>query len=612
MNRKLKFSIMAIVLATTIAFGETNFVSLVSTNISITPTNLAQLLALPPDQLEKIDTARIDLLCAEDLRGSEDLDVEQCLKTLDALAQHVKEETERNRHYFIENPARFKYDEGYFRMMYLATVLQEDFGVQYDPERKNDFVDENGKSVRKQSDDVIFSDSKDHFINGLLTGKHYGTCASLPMLYVAVGQRLGYPVHFATTQAHGYVRYEEGTNHFNVEATCIGFKTYPDAFYKNWPFPLTDEYIKQAHDLESLDNKMVLGHCLAMRATCLTSMKKYDEAAKVWNEAMRYLPDNPLMKKFFESAKFEREKSQWLSWWSDVDNLEIPQGRKFSYFQNLKVRVQMFMSYSDDMDAIGKVVASLKNQVAEYQHEMKFPDLHGDSRFVITWPENFNDLPDFPSDTVSMPSLAASPDYWRAIPPELIQKFQLTAADDADVIAAMVQLENQPQQQNAEQQMDTYLPPQVRQVMQMEKMMSQSSPPNSPITSPQLIETLTRLADNPQFITDLSQYHTEKLQQLMEETAGGQRNNSLPQIPGMPTVPDPTPNFPEPSGMPGNQMGMPGLPPQVQQAMAMANAASPNSGFDGLRQMQIEQGKIYHLQSIAALATKVVPVNRAP
>jgi len=194
MNRKLVFAIAAIVLATTIAFAETNTfnsVALVSTNISITPTNLAQLLALSPEQLEKVDIARIDLLCAEGLQGSEDLNVEQCLKALDALAQHVKEETERNRHYFTENPARFKNSEGYFRMMYLATVLQEDFGVQYNPERKNDFVDENGKSVRKQSDEIIFADSKDHFINGLLTGKHYGTCASLPMLYVAVAKRLG-------------------------------------------------------------------------------------------------------------------------------------------------------------------------------------------------------------------------------------------------------------------------------------------------------------------------------------------------------------------------------------------------------------------------------------
>jgi len=37
------------------------------------PRSLAELLALPPDQLEKVDIARMNLLCAEGLRGSEDL-----------------------------------------------------------------------------------------------------------------------------------------------------------------------------------------------------------------------------------------------------------------------------------------------------------------------------------------------------------------------------------------------------------------------------------------------------------------------------------------------------------------------------------------------------------
>lgn len=39
------------------------------------PHTLTELLALPSDQLEKVDTALINLLCAEGLRGSENLDV---------------------------------------------------------------------------------------------------------------------------------------------------------------------------------------------------------------------------------------------------------------------------------------------------------------------------------------------------------------------------------------------------------------------------------------------------------------------------------------------------------------------------------------------------------
>ena len=77
MNRKWIFSvaIAAIVLAETIGIAETNSVPLVSTTLSITPANLAQLLALPPEQLEKIDIARMNLLCAEGLPGAENLNL---------------------------------------------------------------------------------------------------------------------------------------------------------------------------------------------------------------------------------------------------------------------------------------------------------------------------------------------------------------------------------------------------------------------------------------------------------------------------------------------------------------------------------------------------------
>jgi hypothetical protein len=194
MNRKadiISIVVLAIILVAPVLFAKTNVVNsigLSSINTSATPTNLAQLLALPPEKLEKVDIARIDLLCAESLKGSEDLNIQECLKTLDTLAQHVKEETERSRHYLIENPAKFKNSEGYFRMMYLVTVLQQDFGVEYDPAHTNDFVEANGKIARNHPEDVIYADSKDHFIHGLLTGKHYGTCASMPMLYVAIAQ----------------------------------------------------------------------------------------------------------------------------------------------------------------------------------------------------------------------------------------------------------------------------------------------------------------------------------------------------------------------------------------------------------------------------------------
>lgn len=155
------------------------------------PKTFAELLALPPRQLEQVDVALINLLCAEGLRGSEDLDVDYFTRTLNGWAAHVESETKRNQHLFDEHPEKFKNSLAYFRMAMLATVLVQDLRIQYNPEREKQL--ENGHILRREDEKAFFADSKDVFVHGLLSGKHYGTCASLPFLYVAIGKRLGYP-----------------------------------------------------------------------------------------------------------------------------------------------------------------------------------------------------------------------------------------------------------------------------------------------------------------------------------------------------------------------------------------------------------------------------------
>ena len=67
------------------------------------PETLNGLLALSPAELEHCDIARMNLLCAEALPGAENLNVEECLATLDQWAQHIKAETDRNHHHFKED-----------------------------------------------------------------------------------------------------------------------------------------------------------------------------------------------------------------------------------------------------------------------------------------------------------------------------------------------------------------------------------------------------------------------------------------------------------------------------------------------------------------------------
>lgn len=96
---------------------------------------LAALLALKPHQFEELDIGFANLLCAEGLHGSENLDMVKSLDRLDEMATRVRLETDRNMHRFHSNPAEYENSEPYYRMAMLVTVLQQDFGIRYNPDR---------------------------------------------------------------------------------------------------------------------------------------------------------------------------------------------------------------------------------------------------------------------------------------------------------------------------------------------------------------------------------------------------------------------------------------------------------------------------------------------
>jgi hypothetical protein len=120
-------------------------------------TTFCDLLEFTPDQLAAADIGLSNLSCAVGLRGSETLDIPQCLRLLDSWAERVRSETARHVYRFQQNPAEFQNSVAYFKMIMLVTVLQQDFGVQYNPERATN---------------PDFTDSRDLFIHGLLGAPH--------------------------------------------------------------------------------------------------------------------------------------------------------------------------------------------------------------------------------------------------------------------------------------------------------------------------------------------------------------------------------------------------------------------------------------------------------
>jgi hypothetical protein len=333
------------------------------------PTNLAELLALPQTNLDHVDVGLINLLCAEGLRGSEDLNVEKSNALLDALTLRVASETQRYMFRFKEHPELFLNSLGYFRMQMLGDVLVNDLRMRYDPKR----VEQSKKGVESPSDEAaFFADSKDIFIHGLLEGDHYGTCASMPFLYVAVGRRLGYPVNLAATQEHLYVRYEEPDGqHINIEATAVSrFKTPPDEYYRDQLTAANrDAEIKGGGWLRPLSNREIVGHSLLSRLACLQSAKRDDEALKTWDIAARYLPQTARWAETVEARKMEvvadRDLERSRALWTEVEKYPLPEGLAFVDFREQKIRLHLLMNSGADLPTIEKAGGEFKKEVAK-------------------------------------------------------------------------------------------------------------------------------------------------------------------------------------------------------------------------------------------------------
>ncbi len=191
----------------------------------------SDLLKLRPGELQGVDIARMNLLCAQGLVGAEEMNITQSLATLDEIAARVQSETKRHLYRFQRNPAEFENSEGYFRMIMLAVVLAEDFHVKYAPNKIK-------SAAEAHLGDGFFGNAEDVFLYGLTGPKRQGTCSSLPVLQVAVGRRLGYPLKLVTTKGHLFVRWEDAKERFNIEAAGNGVNRFSDDYYRHWPLAI--------------------------------------------------------------------------------------------------------------------------------------------------------------------------------------------------------------------------------------------------------------------------------------------------------------------------------------------------------------------------------------
>jgi hypothetical protein len=255
----------------------------------VTPQTLAGALidSLPeiPRMPENSEIGFLNLATAPGLPPQErSRIIEDGLKTLNIWAAAVTEQTFKNHHRYLKNPGEF-INEAEWKLAMLRTVIGQDFNVRYDPARSS--------TVQQYaSNEKLFSNPDSVFLTGCLGEARIGTCSSLPVLYVAVGRRCGYPMHLVAAKGHLFARWDDGKGtRVNMEAAnSAGFTSYPDSRYRTWPAPLTPKEEKSGGYLQNLTAQQSLAIFMSTRAACLHSAGKHADAISAAAAAFRLAP----------------------------------------------------------------------------------------------------------------------------------------------------------------------------------------------------------------------------------------------------------------------------------------------------------------------------------
>ncbi len=204
-----------------------------------------QLMALTDPELDRVDPVVVNLAVARGVPEFAELDVEHYARTLDAWAEEIRFDTERHWYRFQQNPVQFNHSAIEYKILWLCSDVNAVFKIDYDLA------------------DFDAYEPSNLFLNGLVDRK-LGTCISMPMLYVALGWRLGYPIKAVPVPTHVFARWDDGQTRINIEATGYGADL-PDPFYAAEYF-VSARCKERGAYLASLTPRQTLAELLLSRA----------------------------------------------------------------------------------------------------------------------------------------------------------------------------------------------------------------------------------------------------------------------------------------------------------------------------------------------------------
>lgn len=215
-------------------------------------SELDRILALSDVELEKVSTARINLLISQE--AIPDLNIEDYQARFDQLVLELKLANQRH-------GAEMKDPDKLIRV--LNTFLYLDKGFRY--ARLGDSTDPSLLSV----------DPRNLFLYGILD-RMQGTCISMPVLYIALGEAVGLPIKGVNANDHFFCRWDGHGYVSNIEPTGGGGWS-PDEDYIR-DMKISKEQLRSGAYMRSLTKRELIGNFFFARASFYSATGRPDKA----------------------------------------------------------------------------------------------------------------------------------------------------------------------------------------------------------------------------------------------------------------------------------------------------------------------------------------------
>lgn len=217
---------------------------------------LANLLAMSEAQ---IDIATVALELAKEVYP--ELDGKKYLDAIDAISHYLTFQTRG-----IQDPE--------FRIRAINSYLFRELKYKYDLE------------------DPFVKNPNNRYLNGVLETRQ-GSCITLPLLYIAIGQRLGYPIYPVLVPEHFFVRYADPKlTRQNIETTGNGGFSSDEEYQEE--FKISDQAVKDSVYLKTLTYKEYLSELVAINAVYhFFTINDYEKGLSYIESAIKLRPSTP-------------------------------------------------------------------------------------------------------------------------------------------------------------------------------------------------------------------------------------------------------------------------------------------------------------------------------